>query len=187
MRIRTLLTLSLWILANPDPSGAQNIPPFIGGGLTKPKVNFPNPLEQRNTQRSRESGQQSAVIPQDSEIRRLLDQISLGYSSKNLDTVAACYLQNEELKVYWESQEFRGWGSFKGSLEQIFNSTLTVKLELTAVETHIFGRFAWVTAHYSREQLKDGVSSGQQGRLTLILQKSKANWNILHEHASPLL
>lgn len=186
MPIKTFLTLSLLILASPASSGAQNIPPFIGGGLNKPKVNFPNPLEQRETPRRRESAQRTAVIPQDTELRQLLDQLSLGYSSKNLDTLGTCYLQTEELKVYWESQEFRGWGSFKGGLEQIFNSSLTVKLELTAVETHVFGRFAWVTAHYSREQLKAGVPSSQQGRLTLILQKSKANWNILHEHSSPL-
>jgi ketosteroid isomerase-like protein len=186
MRTKSLLILSLLVmlLCAGMNLRAQNIPPMIGDQVGKPKINYPNPLERTRTQRGSEAGTAANPVAAEKELLGFLENWRAQFSKKDLDSLANCYLQTPELRVYWESHEFSGWDAFKREMQRRFNSPEGFQLELTGSRIHILGRFAWVTARYRRQFWSNGQPAGQDGGLTLILEKRRAAWTILHEHAS---
>jgi len=183
--------VALFILfaAQPAPLPAQNIPPMIGDHVGKPKLRIPNPLESAQTGRSQtsqssQSGQTAPSAAGEREIHTFLENWRSSFSKKDMDALSYCYLQTEALRVYWESQEFIGWVSFKAEMQRRFTSPEGLQLELREPQTSVFGRFAWVTARYLRQAWTDATPKSQEGLMTLVLEKRRSVWVILHQHAS---
>ena len=162
----------------------QNIPPLIGDQVGKPKISVPNPLSQQGQQRSDSSNPSNSASAQDIEIHSFLDAFVKNVADKNLEKIGSSYAQQPEPVVYWDSHEFRGWEAIQAQWQRILTDG-GVKLTLNDPGIHIFGRFAWVTAAYRRENFRDGKSDVQTGHLTLVLEKKRTQWLILHEHLSP--
>ena len=162
----------------------QNIPPSIGDKVGQPKVNIPNPLGRQGQQKSKESAQSPGASSQDLEVRNFLNDYVKKFSSRNLEQIGAYYLQDPSLMVYWESKELRGWEAVQSELQKVFQKVDSFKLTLSDLDIHVFGRFAWATGNYRRESTEAGKSTAKEGRTTLVMQKMRANWYILHEHDS---
>jgi len=182
---------ALFILfaAQPALLPAQNIPPMIGEHVGKPKLRIPNPLESAQkggsqSSQSSESGQTGASAAGEREIHGFLENWRSSLSKKDVDALSYCYLQTEALRVYWESQEFTGWEPFKAEMQRRFTSPEGLQLELREPQAKVFGRFAWVTARYLRQAWTEASPKSQEGLMTLVLEKRRSVWIILHQHAS---
>ncbi|MGH9427709.1 MAG: nuclear transport factor 2 family protein [Terriglobia bacterium] len=181
--------LLILFAAQPARLPAQNIPPMIGDHVGKPKLRIPNPLESAQkggsqTSQSSQSGQSVASAAGEREIHGFLENWRSSLSKKDVEALSYCYLQTEALRVYWESQEFSGWEPFKAEMQRRFASPEGVHLELKEPQTSVFGRFAWVTARYLRQTWTEATPKSQEGLITLVLEKRRSAWVILHQHAS---
>jgi ketosteroid isomerase-like protein len=177
------------LAAQPARMSAQNIPPMIGDHVGKPKLRIPNPLgsaqkDGSRTSQSSGSGQTGASAAAESEVLGLLESWRSSLTKKDVEALSNCYLQTEALHIYWESQEFAGWEPFKAEMQRHFASPESLQLELKEPQIKIFGRFAWVAAHYLRQTWTGPTPSSQEGLMTLVLEKRRSAWIILHQHAS---
>jgi len=161
----------------------QNIPPLIGDQVGKPKIAMPNPLGQQGQQRDG-SNQSYSVSTQDMEIHGFLDGFVKNLADRDLERIGACYSQQPSLVVYWNAQELRGWEAVQAHWQKVLGEMGGVKLTLSDADIHVFGRFAWVIAKYHAESLEGGRPLRQDGHITFVLEKKRAQWLILHEHAS---
>ncbi|MCI0420117.1 MAG: nuclear transport factor 2 family protein [Acidobacteria bacterium] len=185
----TIAVVSLLIAAQTAPLQAQNIPPMIGDQVGKPKIRIPNPLERAQKEgsqssQSHESTQQTSTAAAERDVNGFLGNWRSSLSRKDMDALSSCYVQTEALRVYWESQELAGWEPFKAEMQRLFASPEGLQLELKEPLTKVFGRFAWVTGRYVRQKWIDGTPKSQEGLLTLVLEKRRSLWIILHQHAS---
>ena len=180
-----LAALCVLLAAQPARLAAQNIPPMIGDHVGKPKLRIPNPLESAQTggSQSSQSGQ-TASAAGEREVHSFLGNWSSALSKKDIEALSSSYLQSEALRVYWESQEFSGWEPFKAEMQRRFASPEGFQIDLKEPHTSVFGRFAWVTARYVRQTWTDSTPRSQEGLITLVLEKRRSAWVILHEHAS---
>jgi hypothetical protein len=172
---------------------AQNIPPMIGDHVGKPKLKIPNPLESASgrsdtstASQGSQSGQAGASDVGEREVRSFLENSKSSLSKKDLEAVGRCYLQTDALRIYWDSQEFSGWEPFKAEMGRRFASPEGVQIELKEPQASVFGRFAWVAARYSRQSWEGSTPKSQEGLITLVLEKRRSAWVILHQHASAL-
>ena len=184
-----LTALSVLLAGQPVRLAAQNIPPMIGDHVGKPKLRFPNPLAGTETggsqtSQSSQSGQTPASVAGEREVHSFLDNWRSALSKKDVEALSSSYLQSEALRVYWESQEFSGWEPFKAEMQRRFASPEGLQIELKEPQTSVFGRFAWVTARYVRQTWTDTTPRSQEGLITLVLEKRRSAWVILHQHAS---
>jgi ketosteroid isomerase-like protein len=175
--------------AQPARLPAQNIPPMIGDHVGKPKLRIPNPLGSAQTggsqtSQSSQSGQTASSATGEREVRGFLENWSSALLKKDVEGLSYCYLQTEALRVYWESEAFSGWEPFKAEVQRRFASPEGVHLELKEPQMSVFGRFAWVTAHYVRLIWTDAAPKNQEGLITLVLEKRRSAWVILHQHTS---
>jgi hypothetical protein len=69
-------------------------------------------------------------------------------------------------------------------MQRRFASPEGFQIELKEPQTSVFGRFAWVTARYVRQAWADATPRSQEGLITLVLEKRRSAWVILHQHAS---
>jgi ketosteroid isomerase-like protein len=182
---------ALIVLLAPQPArvAAQNIPPMIGDHVGKPKLRIPNPLGSTQTggsqtSQSSQSGQTAASVAGEREVHGLLENWRSSLSKKDVEALSVCYVQTEALRVYWESQQFSGWEPFKAEMQRRFASSEGFQIELKEPQTSVFGRFAWVTARYVRQTWTDATPRSQEGLITLVLEKRRSAWVILHQHAS---
>ncbi len=175
--------------AQPARLAAQNIPPMIGDHVGKPKIRIPNPLESAQTggsqtSQSSQSGQTAASAAGEREVHSFLENWHSSLSKKDVEALSSSYLQSEALRVYWESQEFSGWEPFKAEMQRRFASPEGFQIELKEPQISVFGRFAWVTARYVRQTWTEATPRSQEGLITLVLEKRRSAWVILHQHAS---
>src|SRR4030095_13643628 len=128
-----------------------------------------NPLESAQTggSQSSQSGQ-TASAAGEREVHSFLGNWSSALSKKDIEALSSSYLQSEALRVYWESQEFSGWEPFKAEMQRRFASPEGFQIELKEPQTSVFGRFAWVTAHYVRQTWTDSTPRSQEGLITLV-------------------
>ena len=180
--------LIVLLAAQPVHLAAQNIPPMIGDRVGKPKLRIPNPLESTQTggsqtSQSSQSGQ-TASAAGEREVHSFLENWHSALSKKDMEALSSSYLQSGALRVYWESQEFSGWEPFKAELQRRFTSPEGIQIELKEPQTSVFGRFAWVTARYVQQTWSEGTPRSQEGLITLVLEKRRSAWLILHQHAS---
>jgi len=181
--------LLILFVGQPERLRAQNIPPMIGDQVGKPKLRIPNPLEGTQTRgsqtsQSSQSGQTPASVVGEREVHNFLESWHSSLSKKDMEALSICYLQSDALRVYWESQEFSGWEPFKAEMQRRFASSEGFQIELKDPQTSVFGRFAWVTARYLRQTWTDATPRSQEGLITLVLEKRRSAWVILHQHAS---
>ena len=184
-----LSALCVLLAAQPAALVAQNIPPMIGDHVGKPKLRIPNPLGSTQTGSNQsssgaESGQAGGSAAAERDVQGFLENWRSSLAKKDVDALGYCYLQAEALRVYWESQEFTGWEPFKTEMQRRFASSDGFQLELKEPQTKVFGRFAWVTARYSRQTWTEATPKSQEGLLTLVLEKRRSAWMIVHQHAS---
>jgi ketosteroid isomerase-like protein len=184
-----LIALGVLFAAQPARLAAQNIPPMIGDHVGKPKIRIPNPLESAQTKgsqtsQSSQSGQTAGSAAGEREVSGFLENWHATLSKKDVEALSACYLQSDALRVYWESQEFSGWEPFKAEIQRRFSSPEGFQIELKEPQTSVFGRFAWVTARYVQQTWTEGTPRSQEGHITLVLEKRRSAWVILHQHAS---
>ena len=184
-----LAALLVLFVAQPARLPAQNIPPMIGDHVGKPKIRIPNPLESTQTKgsqtsQSSQSGQTAASAAGEREVNGFLENWRSTLAKKDVEALSACYLQTEALRVYWESQEFSGWEPFKAEMQRRFTSPEGFQIELKEPQTSVFGRFAWVTARYVRQTWTARSPRSEEGLITLVLEKRRSAWVILHQHAS---
>jgi ketosteroid isomerase-like protein len=184
-----LVVLPILFAAQAAPLLAQNIPPMIGDHVGKPKLRFPNPLESAQkgasqSSQSSQSGQTTASAMGEREIQAFLENWRSSLAKKDLEALSYCYLQTEALRVYWESQEFSGWEPFKTEIQRRFASPEGVQFEIKEPKTSAFGRFAWVTAHCFWQTWTGANPKTQEGLMTLVLEKRRSVWLILHQHIS---
>jgi ketosteroid isomerase-like protein len=190
LRVRVgLAALCVLIAAQSARLAAQNIPPMIGDHVGKPKLRIPNPLGGTQTggsqtSQSSQSGQTTASAAGEREVHGFLENWHSAVSKKDMEALSSSYLQSEALRVYWESQEFSGWEPFKAEMQRRFASPEGFQIELKEPQTSVFGRFAWVTARYVRQTWTDAAPRSQEGLITLVLEKRRSAWVILHQHAS---
>ena len=173
----------------PARLAAQNIPPMIADRVGKPKLRIPNPLESTQTggsqtSQSSQSGQTPASVVGEREVHSFLENWHSSLSKKDVGGLSSSYLQSEALRVYLESQEFSGWEPFKAEMQRRFASAEGFQIELKEPQISVFGRFAWVTARYVRQTWTDSTPRSQEGLITLVLEKRRSAWVILHQHAS---
>jgi ketosteroid isomerase-like protein len=162
---------------------------MIGDHVGKPKLRIPNPLESTQTggsqtSQSSQSGQTAASAAGEREVHSFLENWHSSLSKKDVAALSSSYLQSEALRVYWESQEFSGWEPFKAEMQRRFASAEGFQIELKEPQISVFGRFAWVTARYVRQTWTDAAPRSQEGLITLVLEKRRSAWVILHQHAS---
>jgi len=184
-----LAALSILFVAKPARPAVQNIPPMIGDHVGKPKIRIPNPLGSTQTRggqssESSQSGQTGASAVGEREVNGFLENWRSTLVKKDVESLSSYYLQTEALRVYWESQEFSGWEPFKAEMQRRFASPEGFQIELREPQTSVFGRFAWVTARYVRQNWSEGTPRSQEGHVTLVLEKRRSAWVILHQHAS---
>jgi ketosteroid isomerase-like protein len=184
-----LAALVVLLAAQPARLAAQNIPPMIGDHVGKPKLRIPNPLGSTQTggsqtSQSSQSSQTTASAAGEREVHSFLENWHSALSKKDVGALSSSYLQSEALRVYWESQEFSGWEPFKAEMQRRFASAEGFQIELKEPQISVFGRFAWVTARYVRQTWTDATPRSQEGLITLVLEKRRSAWLILHQHAS---
>jgi len=184
-----LAALLILFVAQPARLPAQNIPPMIGDHVGKPKLRIPNPLGSAQgggsqTSQSSQSGQTAGSTAGEREVHGFLENWRSSLSKKDVEALSVCYVQTEALRVYWESQEFSGWELFKAEMQRRFASAEGFQIELKEPQTSVFGRLAWVTARYVRQSWTDATPRSQEGLITLVLEKRRSAWVILHQHAS---
>jgi ketosteroid isomerase-like protein len=187
MRIASLILpiLAFHILTPDLKMSAQNIPPMIGDQIGKPKISITNPLE-RAGQTTGQSSQSQATRSQESELRRFLESYTVSLSNKNLDELVRYYWHGPELIVFWNTLEFHGWDSFGGQLGRVLNSPAFRKFSLKDPDLHIFGRLAWITTECRLENADNSKPEDRNARLTLILEKRRNAWSIVHQHVTIL-
>jgi len=181
--------LMVLLAAQPVRLAAQNIPPMIGDHVGKPKIRIPNPLESTQTKgsqasQSSQSGQTAGSGAGEREVNSFLENWRSTLAKKDVEALSACYLQTEALRVYWESKEFSGWEPFKAEMQRRLTSPEGFQIELKEPHTSVFGRFAWVTARYMQQTWTEGSPRSEEGLVTLVLEKRRSAWVILHQYAS---
>jgi ketosteroid isomerase-like protein len=181
--------LSILIAALPVRLPAQNIPPMIGDHVGKPKIRIPNPLESAQTKgsqasQSSQSGQTGGSAAGERELSGFLQNWHATLSKKDVEALSAYYLQSDALRVYLESREFSGWEPFKAEMQRRFSSPEGFQIELQEPQMSVFGRFAWVTARYLEQTWTEGTPRSHEGHITLVMEKRRSAWVILHQHAS---
>lgn len=183
-----VLLSAVFLAAHTIPLLAQNIPPMIGDHVGKPRLRIPNPLEsaQKDSSKTSEGAQsgQASSLAGEREVRGFLENWRSALSNKDMEALSSCYLQTESLRVYWDSQEFSGCEPFKVEVLRRFTSPAGFQLELREPHLKVFGRFAWVTTHYSQPTWTEAAPKSQEGLMTLVLEKRRSVWTILHQHAS---
>ena len=185
--------LDLWyflcilvVFVSSSLSFAQNIPPLIGTEIKNPGIKFPNPMEQTGPQRQNDHGQQSPTKAQEVEINKFIEGLTSAYSNRNREIVVSAYAQDPGLIIYWNGKQLNGASQFKEALEGWLNQVDTLSIELQQLDTHIFGRFAWVASQCLVKTYKGSVESELEGTMTWVLERKRSAWVILHEHRTLL-
>ncbi len=174
-------------LAVPQALRGQNIPPFIVDHIKRPKVRFPNPMNQaaqQGQQKGKQPSQSYGTRSQEMEIENFFAEYLAGFASNDLNKVASCYSQEPDLAVFWESRELKGWENIRPELEKLIESEASDQVPLQDLEAHIFGRFAWATGKYGIEPAAGGEPPKPDGCVTFVLEKRRSYWYIVHEHRS---
>jgi ketosteroid isomerase-like protein len=174
------------VMAHPSRSLAQNIPPLIGTDIKNPGIKIPNPMEQAGTQRQNDRAQQSPTRAQEMEIGKFIDDLTSAYGRRNRELVVSSYSQDPGLIIYWNGKLLKGANGFSQALQAWLNQVDTLEMELNQTESHILGRFAWVSSQCRVRVFKGGVESELEGTLTWVLERKRSAWTILHEHRTLL-
>jgi ketosteroid isomerase-like protein len=183
---RCQILLCSFLVVNGMPITAQNIPPMIGTQVGRPKISVPNVMGQAQTEKGYEAAQRAATANAEKELLGVLTNWQSQFSKKDLESLASFYLQSPELLVYWNGREFSGWESVRPELERQLATPEGFQLELKNPRIQVLGRFAWVTSGYERNYWAEGHPTKQEGNLTLILERRRTAWIILHQHASAI-
>ena len=115
-----------------------------------------------------------------------MESLSAAYGSRNRELVISAYAQDPGLIIFWNGKQLSGASGFSQALEGWLNQVDALSIELQHPDTHIFGRFAWVSSQCLVKAYKGGVESVLAGTMTWVLERKRSAWVILHEHRTLL-
>ena len=177
------LVASLWASIVCSPLIGQHVPPIIWDHVEKPNIAVPNPMD-RVSQRSKASIVDSTIGQPESEVRLVIENVTSGFSEKDLPKTLQSYWQGPELLVFWDSDEYHGGEAFSKGLQSLMDTFQDLKLTMEKVGIRPFGRFVWLTATYHLEGTTGTGRATRSGRTTWILEKRYNQWKIVHQHFS---
>ncbi len=123
----------------------------------------------------------------DQEIRSTILKTAENWSTLNPDSNDSYYDQGSQA-VYFDVAPMRyaGWTSYKEGFKKAFAGFRDFKLTLNNdLAVHHVGKFGWATTTWKADgHLQDGKEVHLEGRATLVLEKKKGKWIVLHEHYS---
>ncbi len=120
-------------------------------------------------------------------IRTTILKSAEGWSSLNPDNNDAIYTSDSHA-VFFDvaPMQYTGWSNYKDGFRKAFGGFQDAKVTINDdLQAHHSGNLGWGTTTWKLvAHTKDGKEMQLEGRATLVLEKQKGKWVIVHEHYS---
>jgi ketosteroid isomerase-like protein len=130
------------------------------------------------------SGQLLNPLPDDRAIDLVISQMLGAWQIGDLAALHKDYADDVAVvSGAWEPPVI-GWDNYAKAYQRQRDRTQNVVLDRTNTYIKVVGNVGWASYQWEFRGLVDGASMTARGQTTLILQKQKDRWVILHNHTS---
>jgi len=129
-----------------------------------------------------------AADKSEQDLRALVPKIVQAWESMDIGKIDPYYAPDTDLTFFDIAPlKYTNWAEYRPGVQKMFfepNRSLKFTLK-DDLRIHRRGRLAWATFTFGADVVnKQGASSHLDGRWTLILERRKAGWVVVHEHVS---
>ena len=115
------------------------------------------------------------------EIRNILDRQKASWNEKNIEGFMADYWKSEDFTFQSGNNRLHGWESLLSRYKKSYTGENWGELDFTDIEVKILTKnYAYVLGRW-KLAFKD---SAKEGLFTIIFQRIKEGWKIIHDHSS---
>ncbi len=121
------------------------------------------------------------------ELEALLEEYYAAWNTMDPGNAAGFYAKDPTLVFYDVLPlQYRGWNEYEAGVKQVFTGFASMKVTPnTDIEVTRKGKIVWTTMTFHLSaKAKDGTMLDADGRHTIIWEKRKDKWLIVHEHIS---
>lgn len=118
-------------------------------------------------------------------MRAFAQQVLDAYERLDAAAIKRHYAKEPDAVFFWERQMSYRWSDVDRTIDAFVKNVAKVKMTISEVRAGGAGHTGWLAArfHVEREGY-NGVKTTTQGRWTMVAEKRKGRWVIIHEHAS---
>jgi uncharacterized protein (TIGR02246 family) len=124
--------------------------------------------------------------PADAGIRKTLEKMFAAWSDLDPARAAPFYAKDPSL-VFFDvaPMKYTGWPEIAAEVPKALAAYRSLKLTSEGLRTHHTGNLAWATAILHGDfAKKDGGTDHLDLRYTVVLEKRRQAWLVVHEHLS---
>ncbi|MGH7819736.1 MAG: nuclear transport factor 2 family protein [Candidatus Binatia bacterium] len=122
------------------------------------------------------------------EVRRANEEFYRAFESLDLQRMGAVWLHSARAQCTHPGwRRVAGYPAVIESWERIFESTIEIRFELTAVEISVAGDLGWVVC---TENIATATLDGRteaQVEATNLFERHDGRWLLVHHHGSPVV
>lgn len=123
---------------------------------------------------------------EEEKIEAVLEALIEAYRTGDYDSMGR-YVAPEVVMVPADyAPPIRGWSNVKARYQQATANLVTAEMVRENTSIVRRGKTAWAVYQWRFAGLTGGQPIGAQGHTTLVLEKRKGNWVIVHNHTSAL-
>lgn len=118
-------------------------------------------------------------------VREVLTQNTDAFAKNDLATLDKIWANDEAVVVFENGYSNYGWNDYRNNhLGPEMKEITNTKYGSSDVKVHISGKTAWATFKYTISGDSNGRHFDSAGLGTVILEKRKGKWVIVHWHSS---
>lgn len=149
------------------------------GGLS------PSATAQRKTKQEREREQQLVRGPDDQQIDKAISEMLAAWQIGDVELLHKYYAEDVTVVSGAFEPPLFGWPRFAQAYQaQRARPMMNVRLERQNTVVRYKGMFAWAAYQWEFSALVDDRPISAVGHTTLLLEKQKDRWVIVHNHTS---
>jgi ketosteroid isomerase-like protein len=130
------------------------------------------------------SGKPIIPMPDEQAIDYMISTMLGAWQLNDVDKMHNCYADDATFVSGTWSPPVIGWASYVPLYQQQRARTQQVRLERTNTIIKVDGVVAWASYQWDFSGIVDGRPMNAQGQTTLIMEKRKDRWVIVHNHTS---
>ncbi len=116
------------------------------------------------------------------EIQAVLEQQKISWNEEDIEGFMEYYWKSDELTFQSGNQRLHGWDVLLFRYKTSYSGENMGKLDFTEIEIKVLSDdFAYVLGRW-RLKLKE--ASSREGLFTIIFQRMREGWRIIHDHTS---
>ncbi len=153
-------------------------------GAAPPALQKGKKKDQPREQSTSGSAEVQARLPDELAIDTAISEMLAAWQIGNVELLHKCYADDVTVvSGAWEPP-LMGWANFLRAYQNQRQRMQGGRLDRSNTYINVRGNFAWVVYQWEFAAVVDGKPSSARGHTTLILEKRKDRWLIVHNHTS---